>query len=305
MTRRVRALLFGGRGQVGNEIIRLGVAGRGGEVDYISIANVDFLRPGDVARSIADAPDVNVVINAAAYTDVNRAESERDLAFRVNSDAVAEMARACAMQRVALIHISTDYVFDGAKAIPYVETDPPNPLNVYGASKLSGERWVRELLDYHVILRTSWVYSAVRTNFVKTMLRLGIERDELKIVADQIGAPTSAADIALTIVKIAKGIVLEPREASYGTFNYTGDGETTWYGFAQKIFAVAGEWAPIKARLVAIGTEDFPTPAKRPLNSRLNCGKILKAWGVDLQPWSASLIPVLSEIKNKCGGGGG
>lgn len=297
MTTAARILLFGDIGQVGTEIVREATSDEALELVIVPLSQADFAVPGDVARAIAASPACDVVVNAAAYTDVNRAESERAMAFRINGEAVGEMAGACAKANLPLIHISTDYVFDGAKAGSYVEDDPTCPLSVYGASKLNGENRVRAELQRHIVLRTSWVYSATGNNFVKTMLRVGADREELKIVDDQYGAPTSARDIAHSILSIAKRLAVEPSNAPYGVFNYTGGGETTWYRFAQEIFDQARTWAPIKARLVPIRTDEYPTPARRPANSRLDCGKIAAAWSIAQAPWRASLVTVLDELR--------
>jgi dTDP-4-dehydrorhamnose reductase len=249
-----------------------------------------------VARAIAETSGVDIVINGAAYTAVDKAESEPDLAHRINAGSVAALAEACAKRDVPVLHLSTDYVFDGTKPAPYVETDATNPLNVYGRTKLAGEIALRAAQPEHLILRTSWVYSAFGANFVKTMLRLGAEREELRIVDDQIGAPTAAGEIAAACLVLAERVGAGP-EPAWGTYHLTASGETSWFGFARAIFDIAAPWAGLKARLAPIPTSAYPTPARRPTNSRLDCSKLAHAFGLSLRPWREPLIEVLAELK--------
>jgi dTDP-4-dehydrorhamnose reductase len=263
----------------------------------LSRADCDLERPGAVARAISNSPLPDIVVNAAAYTAVDKAERDVSLAFRINCDAVREMAEACAIRNIPLVHISTDYVYDGEKADPYREDDVVNPLNVYGRSKLAGEIALRKTWDAHVILRTSWVYSPWGTNFVRTMLRLGAERDELRVVCDQIGSPTSALQIADAILTVASGICGARPADRYGTFHFAADGVTSWSGFAQQIFAGAAGWLPIRARIVPITALAYSSPTKRPQNSRLDCSKIRTLFGIVPGPWSNALGAVLEEIE--------
>jgi dTDP-4-dehydrorhamnose reductase len=253
------------------------------------------------ARSMQQAMEQHrpdIVVNAAAYTAVDRAESEPETAFAINRDGVAVLAELCAERKVTLIHVSTDYVFDGSKSSAYVEDDPIAPLGVYGASKAAGERALREKLEQHLILRTSWVYSQFGGNFVKTMLRLAETKDEVRIVADQQGCPTAAEDLAEAITSIVRSLRSGGRPI-FGTFHLAGRGETTWCGFATEIFALRAAQGRRTPRVTAVGTTDYPTAAKRPANSRLDCGKIEKAYGVMLPPWQKSLTAILEALATR------
>jgi len=289
-----KILVIGGIGQIGHELARaqwpMGLA-----AEFVERDQFDLGRPAEVRQAVV-AMRPRIVINAGAYTAVDQAEAERDAAFAVNRDGPAALAEACREIGAALIHFSTDYVFDGTKPGPYTETDPVNPLSAYGASKAAGDAAIAEALDRHVILRTSWVYSAVGHNFVKTMLRLGAERDELRIVDDQHGAPTAAAELARAAIHIAAAIDAG-KQGGFGVYNFTGAGATTWYGFAREIFAGAAERgakAPLRVRPIA--TEDYPLPAPRPRNSRLDCGKIARTYGLAAKPWQDSLSDCLDEL---------
>ena len=290
----MKILVLGTSGQVGSETM---LADWGPDTVLIGLArpDIDMAQPGTIdAAMAAHAPDL--VVNATAYTAVDKAESERETAFAVNRDGPARLAALCAEHGAALIHISTDYVFDGSKPTPYVESDPVCPISVYGASKEAGEAAVRAACPRHVILRTSWVYAAHGANFVKTMLRLGRERDEIGVVADQTGAPTSAADIAAAIVAIAKRIAEFPDSVAWGTYNLTGAGATTWHGFADRIFQRLERAEGRRPRLRAIATADYPTPASRPANSRLDCARVRTAFGVSPPAWEDSLDRVLDRL---------
>jgi dTDP-4-dehydrorhamnose reductase len=231
----------------------------------------------------------DVIVNAAAYTAVDKAESDRESCFAVNAAAPAAMAAEAATLGARLVHYSTDYVFDGTKATPYVEEDATGPRNVYGASKLEGERRIAEAGSEFAILRTSWVYSNHGTNFLKTMLRLRTERPELRIVADQHGAPTSADAIADATRRILK--YADAGEWRSGVYHMTAGGATTWYGFARAIFARAGEPTP---SLVAIDTAEYPTPAARPANSVLSNEKFAAHFGFRLPEWEQQLDAVMA-----------
>jgi len=290
-----KILVIGRRGQVGYELHR-GAWPAGFAVDYVEREQVNLAHPSE-ARDIVVSRRPDIVVNAAAYTAVDAAETDRETAFAVNRDGPAALADACREIGAAMIHFSTDYVFDGGKSGAYIEDDPVNPLSVYGASKAAGDAALRERLDRHVILRTSWVYSATGQNFVKTMLRLGAEREELRIVDDQHGTPTSAADLARAAIAIAAELI-GGRADGFGTFNFTGGGETTtWYGFAREIFRGAAERGAKAPRAVQpITTADYPLPAPRPRNSVLDCGKIARLYGIAAPPWQAALSDCLDEI---------
>ena len=264
----MRVLIFGKSGQVSRELARL-IWPASTDVVQLGRDACDFSHPSTISSAIETAaPDY--VINAAAYTAVDRAESEPDLAMTVNGEAPTQVARACQKIGAALVHISTDYVFDGRKAGAYLESDPVHPLSVYGRTKDAGEAGIRRELARHLIIRTSWVFAGHGANFVKTMLRLGAQRPELRIVADQHGAPTSARDIAQALqdLILARG---EDRGA-WGTFHFTSREPTTWYGFARAIFEGSGLVSP--PELSSITTAEYPTSALRPANSVLDCSRI-------------------------------
>ena len=290
-------LVIGGIGQIGHELARArwpaGLA-----TQFVERDRLDLARPAEVKAAVA-AMRPRLVINAGAYTAVDQAETERETAFAINRDGPAALAEACRELGAALIHFSTDYVFDGSKHGPYTEADPVCPLSVYGASKAEGDAAIAACLDRHVILRTSWVYSAVGHNFVKTMLRLGAERDELRIVDDQHGAPTAAAELARAAIHIAAALDAGKGDG-FGVFNFTGAGETTWCSFARAIFAGAAErGAKVPPRVRPIATEDYPLPAARPRNSRLDCAKISRVYGLVAKPWQDSLADCLDELMGR------
>lgn len=282
-------LVVGETGQLARELARAAWA-PGVEVTFAGRDIIDLARP-ETATAVVAAMKPGVVVNAAAYTAVDKAESEADQAFLVNRDGPAALARAAAAVGAPVIHVSTDYVFDGTKDGAYTEDDPVAPVSVYGRSKEAGERAVREAAERHVILRTAWVYSPFGNNFVKTMLRLGAEREELRVVADQRGCPTAAADIAAAIVRLAGA------DHGWGTYHYSGAGPTTWHGFAEAIFAgAAARGAKVPARVSAIGTADYPTPAVRPANSVLDCTRIDRVHGIVARNWREALEDCLDAL---------
>jgi dTDP-4-dehydrorhamnose reductase len=290
----MRLLLLGGTGQVGREFQSLAFP-KGTDVVAPSRADCDFADPRAITQLIAAYP-WNVVINVAGYTNVDRAESDQSTAFAVNADAPAHLAAETERHAIPLIHISTDYVFDGRKNSPYVETDAPAPLNVYGASKLAGERAVAANNPRHVILRTAWVYSSHGHNFVKTILRLAAERERLTIVDDQRGCPTSAHDIAVVCRDIALLCAAQPAETPYGLYHFTGSGEASWYEFARAIVDLAARALARSPQIVPIKTIDYPTEAVRPVDTRLDCTAIERAFGVSQRPWRHALKEVLQDI---------
>ena len=292
----MKLLLLGGNGQVGRELRRslaplgeLVVATReGGAGD----AAADLDAPESLAALVAgSAPDV--VVNAAAYTAVDQAETDREAAFRVNAEAPAALARACAECGALLVHYSTDYVFDGNATRPYREDDPTAPLGVYGESKLAGEAAIRESGARHAILRTAWVYAAHGRNFLRTMLRLAGERDALRVVADQVGAPTPASWIAdATAAMLRRGI------DGAGTWHVVADGETSWHGFASAIMreAVAAGLLARAPSVLPIGTADYPTPARRPAYSVLDTARLQRDFGLRPPGWETGLRATLREL---------
>lgn len=274
----MRILLTGRNGQVGWELLK--ALSPLGEIVAPDRAQLD-LRDPSRTREAVRAANPDVIVNAAAYTAVDQAESEREAAFAVNSAAPGVLAEEAKKSGALLVHYSTDYVFDGAKAAPYVEEDAPNPVNVYGASKLAGERAVAAAGCRHLILRTSWVYGPRRGNFMLTMLRLARERPELRVVDDQVGAPTSSLAIARATAQLL-------RPGAHGTYHLSAAGHTSWCGFARAILARAGIATPV----TAIRSEDYPTAARRPRNSRLNCARLRADFGLTLAPWEEQLAEV-------------
>jgi dTDP-4-dehydrorhamnose reductase len=288
----MKVLVLGSGGQVGHELCRLAwPAGYG--IATFDRDEVDIAEREAVFAAVArECPDI--VINAAAYTAVDRAESEPEIAWATNCTGAANLAAACHHAAIPLIHLSTDYVFDGGKAGPYGEDDPVAPLGVYGRSKEAGDRAVRGALAQHVILRTAWLYSAHGHNFVRTMLRLADERPSLRVVADQIGSPTSAADIAAAIAAVVEQ--LNAGTKSWGTYHFAGRGAVSWHGFAEAIFALAAPWRGPPPLVEAITTADYPTAARRPANSVLDCRRIGEAFGIVPRPWREALAEVIVEI---------
>lgn len=278
----LRLLVTGREGQLARSLVDRMAGHPGIEVIAIGRPELDLERPSTVARVITGArPDI--VVNAAAFTAVDRAEQESAKAFAVNRDGAAAVAQAAAALGVPLVHLSTDYVYAGDKAVPYVESDPTAPLGVYGRSKLAGEEAVREAHGGALILRTAWVFSPFGNNFVKTMLRLGQERDELRVVDDQTGNPTSALDLADAILRIARPLVGEP--LSPRTLHLAGEGFVSWHGFANYVFAAAAARGHRVPKVLAIPATAYPTPARRPANSRLDCSAFRDRFGFALPSW--------------------
>lgn len=281
----MKLLVFGKTGQVAGELILQGSAH---EITALGRDQADLSDPEACAAIIAES-DVDAVINAAAYTAVDRAEEEDALATIINGDSPGAMARACAARGIPFLHVSTDYVFDGTGETPWSPSDPVAPQNAYGRSKLAGEVAVRAAGGPHLILRTSWVFSAHGANFVKTMLRLSETRDHLTVVADQIGGPTAARDIAKALLAIAPQ--LGARKG--GTYHFAGQPSVSWADFAREIFAKSGR----STQVTDIPTSDYPTPAKRPLNSRMDCGDLTTDFGVAIPDWRAALDEVLRDLE--------
>ncbi len=283
----MKLLVFGQTGQVARELQAL--TGPGLEIVTLGRDLADFTDPFDPVTRIEDT-GAEAVIIAAAYTNVDGAEGEEALATTVNATAPGAIARACAAWDLPLINISTDYVFDGSGDRPHAPDEATAPINAYGRSKLAGEDAVRAAGGTHVILRTSWVFSAHGSNFVKTMLRLSETRDALSVVNDQIGGPTPAEDIAHTLVTIARGLVAGHPG---GTYHYAGAPATSWAGFAREIFRLAQK----KVEISDIFSQDYPTPARRPLNSRLDCASLETDFGIKLADWKAGLARVIRDLE--------
>jgi dTDP-4-dehydrorhamnose reductase len=284
-------LVTGGAGQLATALAREG----GEAIRVVGRPSFDFDHPDTIDRAFAEAAP-GLVVNAAAWTAVDAAEAEPEAAFRANRDGPARLARLCAEAGIPLIHISTDYVFDGNKGAPYVETDPTGPTGVYGASKLEGEQAVLASGARAIILRTSWVYSATGRNFVRTMLNLGETRDSLRVVADQKGCPTSACELGRIILDIAERLTEGWRAEYGGVFHSAGDGWTTWHGFAEAIFEAASRYGRRRPSVAPITTAEFPTPARRPADSRLDCGKLERVFGLRQPPWPGSLASTIQTL---------
>ncbi|MDZ4094209.1 MAG: dTDP-4-dehydrorhamnose reductase [Paracoccaceae bacterium] len=283
----MKLLVFGQTGQLARELARRLPAGV--TADMLGRNRADLGNPTACADAILGA-EADVVINAAAYTAVDRAEDEETLAATINGLAPAAMARACAARGLPFLHVSTDYVFDGAGDAPFVPDHPTAPLGAYGRSKLAGEAGVRAAGGNSLILRTSWVFSAHGANFVKTMLRLGAARDSLNVVADQIGGPTAAADIADALFIAARRMV---EGQPGGTHHLAGAPDVSWAGFARAIMAHAG----LPCTINDIPASDYPTPARRPQNSRLDCTTLERDFGIARPDWRQSLVNVLHELE--------
>jgi dTDP-4-dehydrorhamnose reductase len=274
-------LVFGASGQLGQEMLLLART-RGIEAKGLTRADADILDSDAVERAICDIKP-RLVLNAAAYTAVDKAESEPDAAQASNVRGAGNVARAAAAANIPIVHISTDYVFDGGKTSAYVETDPLSPLGVYGRTKAEGEAAVRAGNPQHIILRTAWVFGQFGANFLKTMLRLARERDALRVVADQHGCPTSTLDIAEAILSVDQA--LSGSRTAWGTYHFTGSGATSWHEFAT---AIVGAQAPFTGKtppVMAITTADYPTPAKRPANSELDSSLFTETFGYRACDW--------------------
>jgi dTDP-4-dehydrorhamnose reductase len=288
----VRLLVIGGGGQVGSAVAALAQAA-GDAVDAPAHAALDLADAAALALAL-DAARPEIIVNAAAYTAVDRAEGDRPTAMRVNAEAPGALARLCAARGVALVHFSTDYVFDGAKPTPYREDDAAAPLNVYGESKLAGEREIAASGARHAIVRTSWVFAARGQNFVRTMLRLAATRDEVAVVDDQVGCPTAAEDVAATALALARA--LHAGRDVPSLLHWSGAEAMSWHDFAAAIFASAARHGAKRPRLRPIATAEFPTPARRPQRSILDCNRAERALGLARRPLAASLDAVVAAL---------
>lgn len=286
-----RIVVLGAGGQIGRALVRQ----LGSRAVAFTREQADFSNPEKLIATLA-ATECDAVINAAAYTQVDKAESERELAFRVNAEAVSALAQHCATRGIPFVHYSTDYVFDGSGDAPWREEDATAPLNVYGESKLAGEHAVEAASGQHLILRTSWVYDGEGKNFLNTMLRLGAEREELRVVADQFGAPSYAGHLAQATLQ-ALDAALAKSEFPSGVYHMCNRGVASWHGFTEQIFASARKQGfPLVVRAVQpIATSDYPTPARRPHNSRLDCSRLAHILGVTLPFWEEGLTAALEE----------
>jgi dTDP-4-dehydrorhamnose reductase len=291
-------LVTGGSGQLGSALSRLATSFQAEGMDLVvaSRPHFDFDHPGAIPELFAQVAPA-LVINTAAWTAVDAAETNQDAAFRANEAGPALLAQLCAASAVPLIHLSTDYVFDGSKGAPYRETDPTSPLGVYGRSKLAGEQAVQRLWDRSIILRTSWVYGPMGKNFILTMLNAARKTNVLRVVADQFGNPTATPDLARTILGIARRLRQAGWDPAFGgVFHATGTGGTSWHEFASAAFSAAAPLGLPMPEVQPIATADWPTPTKRPADSRLDCTRLAEAFDLRLPHWEESLRPIVGEI---------
>lgn len=289
---RNNVLVMGANGQLGKALSDIVVDDNGTSFQFISRQELD-LSDVDAIEAFFENKSIDVVVNCAAYTAVDKAELELDLANAINHLAVKKVADVCKRKEISLIHISTDYVFNGESFKPYTEIDAPDPKNVYGETKLNGELAIKKINPNGIIIRTSWVYYKAGNNFVKTMLRLGNERNELNVVSDQIGTPTYAGDLAETIISIINHADFKSRKIESSLYHFSNEGVASWYDFAKAIF----ELRNIDCEINPIDTSGYPTPAKRPQYSVMSKTKIKKDFGVNVPYWRDSLKKMLGSEK--------
>jgi len=292
----MKILVTGKNGQLGKSIHKI-VANNEQTDEFVFVGREELdLSSTDSITSYFNYRNFDIIINCAAHTAVDKAEKEAVLANQINHLAVVQLAQIAKMQQAKLIHISTDYVFDGGSDKPYTETDVTNPINIYGKTKLAGEQALKEIMPTDaIIIRTSWVYSEYGNNFVKTMLRLGQERDELSVVSDQIGSPTYATDLANAILDIVQNVVFKEAGHETQVYHYSNEGEISWYEFAKEIF----ELIEAGCKVNPIATAHYPTPAKRPKNTLINKDKIAKKFSVDIPDWKESLNTCMTILKDQ------
>ncbi|POO52104.1 dTDP-4-dehydrorhamnose reductase [Agrobacterium rosae] len=290
----MRIAVTGKHGQVVSSLIERGRLS-GLEITALGRPELDLADPDSIRRSLLDAK-ADVIVSAAAYTAVDKAETDQANVFEVNTRGPASIANFAAEHGIPLVHISTDYVFSGEKPTPYCEDDHPSPTSVYGRSKLAGEDAVAEASPNHVILRTSWVYSPFGNNFLKTMLRLAETQDVVSVVADQHGTPTSALDIADAIIEVSRQLTSTRDPSLRGRFHLSGTGETTWAGFAEVIFERLYTRSGRRSQVKRIPSRDYPTPAKRPANSRLSSKKLANSYGIILPEWEKSTVATVDRL---------
>lgn len=291
----MRIAVTGTTGQLVRSLLA-GANAAGVEVVAIGRPELDLARPADIGAALARS-GADCIVNAAAYTAVDKAENEPELAMAVNAAGARAVAAAASAMGLPLIQISTDYVFDGTLPRPWREDDATVPLGAYGRSKLAGEQAVAAASDDCAILRTAWVHSPYGQNFVKTMMRLAESREELGVVADQIGTPTYAQALAEAVIQIAIRLAAEPANAGLrGVFHVAGSGETSWAGLAEAVFSASASLGGPSARVKPITTADYPTPARRPANSRLDCGLLEARYGLRLPPWQVSVEDCVARL---------
>ena len=293
----MKILVAGAQGQLARALLGQAQARGGMNVVALGRPQLDLLDKASIPRVIA-AVQPDLVVNAAAYTAVDRAESDAEAAFAINRDGAGALAAAAAAGSCPILHVSTDYVFDGTKAGAYVETDGTNPVGVYARSKLEGEVAVAAANPRHLILRTAWLYAPYGQNFLRTMLRLAHERPQLRVIADQHGNPTYAPHLADAILAIAARLGDDNGEAAWGTYHAAAGGETTWAGFAAAIVAAGARLGVPQVPVIPITTADYPLPAKRPANSRLDCSKLARTFGVRLPPWQQGVVECVEQLES-------
>ena len=295
----MRILVTGKNGQLGRSIYKIVNTANGdnlppNEFIFVGREELDLSSESSISHYFDSNDRFDVIINCAAYTAVDKAEEEQELANQVNHLAVKQLAGIAKEQKAKLIHISTDYVFDGTGSKPYKETDKTNPINVYGKTKLAGEKALQEIMPTNaMIIRTSWVYSEYGNNFVKTMLRLGKERDEINVVSDQIGSPTYATDLAKAILKIIDNRDYQDKDKATEIYHHSNKGEISWYDFTKEIFKLA----KIDCKVSPITTEQYPTPAKRPRNTLMSKDKIIEEFSLEILDWKKSLETCITILK--------
>lgn len=294
----MKLLVTGCKGMLGHDLVPT-LRESDFELQCVDIAEMDITKRNLVLDRVEEVrPDL--MINCAAYTAVDKAESEQDVAFEVNRDGPAHLAEACSKLGISLVHIPTDYVFDGQSSRPYREEDKANPLGVYARTKWEGEEEVRRRLDKHIIIRTSWLFGSHGNNFVKTILRLGGERDQLRVVNDQKGCPTWTGHLAQALAQIGEKMRKNKKGTSWGTYHYCGKGMTTWFEFAVDIVETARRYREMRvSQITPIATTDYPTPAKRPMNSALDCSKIKRELGIEQGLWKKGLGIVVAELMKR------
>jgi dTDP-4-dehydrorhamnose reductase len=291
----LKVFVTGHRGMLGQDLLPM-LQRQGYDLHCIDLGDIDISREDDVHRAISFCMP-NLVINCAAYTAVDKAEQERERAFAVNRDGAGFVANTCAKFEIPIIHVSTDYVFDGKSERPYLEDDPVHPLSTYGLSKWEGEKAIRSFNEQYIIIRTSWLFGAHGQNFVKTILRQAREKDELKIVDDQKGCPTWTGDLSEVLTHIAAKILQNNEEVPWGTYHFCGQRAVTWYEFATCIIEEGRKRKQLKTtRIIPIQTSDYPTAAKRPAWSVLDCSKIGSTFNIFPRPWLNGLKKVLDDL---------
>ena len=291
----MKILVAGAQGQLARALV--GQAQGRGDFDVVALGppQLDLLDKAAIARAI-DAVRPDLVVNAAAYTAVDKAETEGEAAFAINRDGAGALAAAAKASGFPILHVSTDYVFDGTKAEPYVETDRTNPAGVYGRSKLEGEAAVAAANPRHLIVRTAWLYAPYGQNFLRTILRLARERPQLRVIADQHGNPTFAPHLADAMLAIAVRLGDREHAEVWGIYHAAASGETTWAGFAAAIIAASARLGVPQVPVIPITTPEYPLPAKRPANSRLDCGKLARTFGLRLPPWQQGVDECIAEM---------